>query len=461
MVVLGFILVMTPLVYLLYQASAALTLLSERTETYTQDALQSTRYLQQLGNQSQEMARSARQYLILEDERLLSRYLQQRQQFQQLLETPNQPQLQAIAQALLPYLRQLSLDPVAQSWSAEQLNESFQRLQEALQQARQRIQQETDHYLDQLNNDSHEQQRQLLGMTAILLTLALILMGLSVMLITRPVRHLEQLILMLGEGKPLPSRPIQGPAELAALGQRLSWLHQQLNSLEQQKKQFLRHMSHELKTPLSSLREGADLLAEEIAGPLSPMQREISQLLQQNSLQLQRLIEQLLDYNMLHQAIPLAIQEHEISQLIEESLGRHQLSLRQKGIQLERQGQALHWWLDSSKFQRCLDNLITNALFYGHPQGKLLLSWQATQDSLEVLVANTGPTIAAEDAQRIFDPFYQGQSRRHGPLKGSGIGLSIARDCIEAHGGSLTLTTHPEYDVCFSIRLPKPAYVHG
>ncbi len=85
------------------------------------------------------------------------------------------------------------------------------------------------------------------------------------------------------------------------LGERIVWLHDKLKELELQKYQFLRHVSHELKTPLAVLREGTDLLCEQLVGPLTPDQLEICQMLDENSRRLQTLIERLLDFNRLSQ----------------------------------------------------------------------------------------------------------------------------------------------------------------
>ncbi|WP_165838272.1 sensor histidine kinase [Pokkaliibacter plantistimulans] len=313
--------------------------------------------------------------------------------------------------------------------------------------------------LDELNHFNEDTRTHLLLSSTLLLALSLVLMIMSGLVITRPVRRLEKMITLLGEGKALPSNRIGGPAELANLGGKLHWLDQQLASLEQQKKQFLRHMSHELKTPLASLREGADLLGEGVLGELNTSQQEVVELMQYNSQQLQRLIEQLLDYNMLHQNLPMAVSACELPTLIKEVVTLHQLSVQQKQIHLQTQGDALSWPVDRHKLQRCLDNLISNAINYGAREGQILVAWQTLNNRLIIDVANTGQTIAAAERVRIFEPFYQGQSQRLGPLKGSGIGLSVARDCIEAHGGSLTLHDLHGFDVCFRIELPESEHL--
>ena len=115
-------------------------------------------------------------------------------------------------------------------------------------------------------------------------------------LIARPIRQIDAAIRRLGQADFSVPVQVGGPEDLQQLGERLDWMRQRLADLEQQKNRFLRQMSHELKTPLTALREGAELLSEEVVGKLTPEQREIAEILRHNSIELQKLIEDLLSY---------------------------------------------------------------------------------------------------------------------------------------------------------------------
>ena len=107
------------------------------------------------------------------------------------------------------------------------------------------------------------------------MTLALVL--LFTRMIIGPVKGVERMINRLGEGRPLGNMAsFKGPREIRALGQRILWLSERLAWLESQRHEFLRHISHELKTPLASMREGTELLADEVAGPLTADQKRWS-----------------------------------------------------------------------------------------------------------------------------------------------------------------------------------------
>ena len=110
-------------------------------------------------------------------------------------------------------------------------------------------------------------------------------------------------------------RLFTGPRELRSVGKRIIWLSERLAWLESQRHQFLRHLSHELKTPLASMREGTELLADRVAGPLTTEQQEIVEILDNSSRNLQKLIEQLLDYNRKLADGPVERQKVDIAEL--------------------------------------------------------------------------------------------------------------------------------------------------
>lgn len=137
------------------------------------------------------------------------------------------------------------------------------------------------------------EQGRFFGWLALLLFLfSLALVFLFTRMIIGPVKRVENMINRLGEGQALAAdTPFSGPREIQSLAQRIIWLNERLAWLESQRHEFLRHISHELKTPLASLREGAELLADEVAGPLSADQKDVVAILDSSSRHLQQLIE--------------------------------------------------------------------------------------------------------------------------------------------------------------------------
>jgi len=172
-----------------------------------------------------------------------------------------------------------------------------------------------------------------------------------------------------------------------------------------------------------------------------------------NGMELQRLIENLVDYNELPQQ-GLAFEKIDLAKLWEEILTNYRLTIDQKGLQLKSHGEVKHWVADRHKLKTTLDNLISNAVNYTPEGGHIDVVWRLEAANLIMDIANSGDTIPEEDRNRVFDPFFQSTAKRTGPIKGSGVGLSVARDCIEIQGGTLELVPDHQFPVCFRLLCP-------
>ncbi|MBB3230105.1 HAMP domain-containing sensor histidine kinase [Halomonas stenophila] len=463
LVLLAFLMVMLPLAVLMLQAGQALSELSRLADQSARQAVEETRRARTLGALALELERSARQYAVVEQESLLDIYDERLAEFRRLLARqsellPDDPNVKALSSELdkLAELPGLSLEEF-ESRLTDFL--SFAEHTEAMRHATNR---RIDDRLDVIRTRAEDVQRRLWWQTAALVSASLILMLLFTRLIIRPVHQLERRILGIGSGGQEARRaPVQGPAELVSLDERLDWLSSRLEELEEQKQQFLRHMSHELKTPLASVREGSSLLADGVAGELSEHQREILELIDASGSELQQLIEQLLDYNLLQHS-RLEAERLDLATVAKEVLAKHRLALQQKEMRVDCFDGPLAWRADRTATARILDNLISNAIAYGEDAGRLEIGARVEHDRLVLEVANSGEPIPEEDRPRLFEAFYQGRIRRKGALKGSGIGLSVAADCARLQDGTLELVDDPRLAVCFRLTLPRraPAIEH-
>ncbi|MGM0784873.1 MAG: sensor histidine kinase [Pseudomonadota bacterium] len=459
LVLLAFLIVMLPLGVLMFQAGQALSELSRLADVSARQAVEETRRARTLSALALEMERSARQYAVLEQESLMEIFAERHTEFSELLADqrellPDEPSVQALGRQLVLLGQLPALEGEAlETWLA--LFAPFAQQTEAMRQA---TNQKIDARIERIRERAEAVQTRLWVQTGALVSASLVLMLLFSWLIIRPVRQLERRILGIGSGVEGPeARNIQGPAELVRLGERLDWLSSRLGELEAQKQQFLRHMSHELKTPLASVREGSALLADGVAGELTSRQREILTLIDTSSGELQRLIEQLLDYNLLQHHRPANPERLDLATLVKATLAKHRLALEKKGMRVTAFDGPLEWVVDRTATGRILDNLVSNAIGYGDDGGELEIRAWETQDRLVMEVANSGPPIADEDRDNLFDPFYQGRARRKGPLKGSGIGLSVAADCARLQEGVLQLAEDDRLSVCFRLVLPRRA----
>jgi two-component system sensor histidine kinase GlrK len=306
-----------------------------------------------------------------------------------------------------------------------------------------------DREVERLRTKAEKVQRGLIVLvifsTAVALTIALALMR----YIARPISEIDGAIRQLG-GADF-SRPItvRGPEDLRYLGRRLDWLRRRLEEFETQKNRFLRHVSHELKTPLTALREGAELLYDQVAGPLAPTQRQVVSIMRDNSIKLQRLIEELLDYQRaLHAAASLEVKPVLLDELVAGAAREHELAAQAKGVSLRIDAQPAMLEADPEKLRSILDNLISNAVKFTPPGGTIAVRArvgtgnEAGMAMIEVM--DSGPGVPAEERESIFNLFFRGRTRAdsvgmRGAIKGSGLGLAIARELVEAHGGQIAV----------------------
>ncbi|WP_250655228.1 sensor histidine kinase [Alkalimarinus coralli] len=461
LVVISFILVLTPLGALLVQALQALDSVSMKGRVATLEIAALAKSSQRLPEIVLDMEHSARQYQVLGDPKLKGIFLATETRFTKDLSSICNEQrahnvlqlcqaLNDSAQSLIDTLADAPYD----SSAYDEALAAFELLAKQTHQLVQQIQQLIEIRSEQLAVDAASVKSKLLWQGVSWVPLSIALSILFTFLIIRPIHRLEEIIQQLGTGQAPLRFEVHGPKELNKLGEKLQWLQSRLQALEEQKLRFIRQMSHELKTPLASLREGADLMEEEILGPLTESQREIVMILQDKGLQLQRIIENLLDFNGLKYQRGILISQFDLRKLVDEVLREHRLDIDRAGLYYCLDGPSLTLHADKIKLRTLLGNLISNAAYYSIPPARMWLSWKASDRNLLLQIANSGHAIPDEDRQRIFLPFEQGRQPRSGTIKGSGIGLSVAQEYALMHGGRLQLVSHPQAEVCFELQIP-------
>src|SRR5207302_3808412 len=191
---------------------------------------------------------------------------------------------------------------------------------------------------------------------------------------------------------------VRGPEDLRYLGRRLDWLRRRLDEFETQKNRFLRHVSHELKTPLTALREGAELLHDEVAGALAPAQRQVVAIMRDNSVKLQRLIEELLDYQRaLHAAASLEVKPLMLDQLVAEATKAHHLAAQAKGLRLLVDAQPAMLEADPEKLRSTVDNPISNTAKLTPASGTISPRARAHTREAVIEVMDSGPGVPLEE----------------------------------------------------------------
>ena len=429
---------------------------------------------QRLSERGVAMERSARQFLVLDDPAFHDRYADAWRDAQAALAAMGNglPRAQHTAladwrargeavAAVLQAARQghdRRATLPARRAQAQALGRSLDQALAGLPALSQLLEDAVRHEVERRNQallDELDQRRRLLASQVVVSVAlaALLALGFGAWL-SRPLKQIEQAIGRLGGNRYDDAIAVQGPADLRRLGTQLDWLRARLAEVEADKARFVRHVSHELKTPLAALVEGVSLLEDEVPGPLSAQQREIAAILRQNTLSLQAQIEDLLRFNEAGFAAQrLRRSPTDPRLLLDSVIAAQRLQIEARGVRCAVDGQARPLPLDRDLMAAALGNLLSNALRFSPPGGTVQFTLSPARGALLIDCRDQGPGVAPQDTARIFEPFYQGERQPAGARRGNGIGLSIVREYVQAHGGALRLLPS-DGGAHFQIELP-------
>ena len=276
-------------------------------------------------------------------------------------------------------------------------------------------------------------------------------------LISRLLGRFERAVLALGRGDLATPILFDGPGDLRWLGRWFEWLRKRLLSLEEDRTQVLRHVSHELKTPLAALQEGSSLLAEGIPGPLTAAQQKILGIVQNNAKRLQELIEGLLHLQQAgHAAERNGYEELDYTALIQQVIETHRLLAEERRVVFDLElPQALPIIAGREALVTIVHNLVSNAVKFAPPGSRVSVTLSATPDTAILAVCDQGPGIAEAELTVVFEPFFRSAATRQIP--GIGLGLAIAREFVMAHRGEIVAANAAEGGACFTVTLPLAA----
>jgi two-component system sensor histidine kinase GlrK len=462
MVLMGLAFVTVPLLVAIANAMVKLGQLATESELVLADSATATIENQRLSNLLDRMERNARQYLTLRNvvsvSELLELYDSDQADFEEsvtaLRGLPNEAQVRD----QLARLSSISKDVhrmLRSGATEDSLVERFGMLADATTSVEDGMRATTNARLETLQENARNAQQELAWLSAALIPGTLVLVGLFLLLVGRPLRQIDRAIRELGEGDFSRAITVSGPHDIETLGRQLEWLRHRLKESTDEKNKFLRHMSHELKTPLANIREGTELLLDGEVGALDHQQQEVTSILRDNGVKLQRLIENLLTFSawQTHTAA-LELSEFELKPMVFSVLGQHRLVLSNKKIKLQLAVSAITVLADEGKLKLVLENLLSNAIKFTPSGGTIHVGAGMQANELVLDVSDNGPGVHPDDGHRIFEAFYQGRRPQGGAVGGTGIGLSVVAECVQAHGGSVELVCDGQPGAHFQVRLP-------
>lgn len=439
LILIGFGLVSLPLVFALGNAAYNVQHLAELSEQAVREAAVATRASREMQETLTGMERTLRQYLVLNDRGLIEHYRRLHDELVRAMQEYAQLPLNENHRAMLQTVRAnedrilAALDAGA-AISAEEFAAVAAQTREVLSSSGMII----DAEIERLRSTALDARSLLTWqfLAAIPVTLGIALWFRAI--ISSQLQQVDRAIRAIGRAEYSDGITVSGPQDLAYLGRRLDWLRRRLAELEEQKNRFLRHVSHDLKTPLTAIREGAQLLGEGVPGPLNEQQKTIIGILDQNSRRLQQLIEELINYQQAGFAAG-SIDPHPVALdvVCTQVLRTHRLVAAARAIRFERKLTPVLVDGDADKMRVMVDNLVTNAIKFSPREGVVHVDLQKSDDFAVLNVIDQGPGVAAEERERVFEPFFRGTRARRGTVKGSGLGLAIAKEYVLAHRGRI------------------------
>jgi signal transduction histidine kinase/ligand-binding sensor domain-containing protein/DNA-binding response OmpR family regulator len=232
---------------------------------------------------------------------------------------------------------------------------------------------------------------------------------------------------------------------------------------------FFTNISHELRTPLTLILGPVDDMLRD--GPIVDLRGKL-RLVQQQARKLHELVNQLLDFRKVESGhVPLRARYADAGCLLAELYAAFELKARERAVEyvLAVPAEPVRLYFDPSKLEIILNNLLANAFKYTRDQGRVALaasvvgdpngeaefaSGQLVGNYLKITVSDTGVGIAAHELGRIFEPYHQATHPTMPPVAGTGIGLALARQFAERHGGQLTVASTQGVGTTFELRLP-------
>jgi two-component system sensor histidine kinase GlrK len=457
----GFTIVAAPLLFALFSNAVAFERLAGLAEQAVHSAVRVTQLSRSLVGIITSLERSARQYAVAGERTFLETYRGHRARFQaaakQLEEMPlsdaQHTELAAL-ESQEAAIEQLitNLGPVP--LLSNRLPREFAALSERSLALVQLGDQGIDEGIEQLRLQAVQSRNSVFWLMIALIPTAILLIASFTFLIAKPIGQVSASIQALGEGQFAKPIRIEGPGDMVRLGEQLDWLRERLVTLEAQKTRFLQHISHELKTPLTALREGSDLLSSGVVGNLNAEQREIARILQENSIELRKLIEGLLNYSAVHaQASYLDAKIVPLRDVVKRVINDRKLAIVAKGIRIELNCENVTAYCDEEKMRVVLDNLLSNAVKYSPERG--LISFKLYKQSGDAVfeVLDEGPGIPAPEREKVFEAFYRGADVPVAAIKGTGLGLSIVKEYVDLHRGVVEILDGP--GAHFKIRIPR------
>ncbi len=444
---LGFLVVALPLVAAIVTAIVQVDSLSRDSHKALVSVQQNASISRALADRARELERAARQYQALADPAYKDLYYQHRGEVEAMLQRLMTVNEHSELRASLDRARQSEaraneiFERIGHGRTDENLEAAFSALRDDVLVIVQELNAKARDLSNAMPEKADTLQGLLMSQAALVIPLSLGLAVVFSLLVSRSVGQINSGIRLLGRGMLREPIQVKGTRDLEELGQRLDWLRVRLLELEAQNAEFLRNVSHELKTPLTNIREGTRLLLDDNGNSADPAERlAITRILESNSIRLQQLIEQLLRYGADSAFKPdPGYEVVHFDRIVAEAIDKMNVA------QAARQTKLKSWLApamvrgNAKRLRVIVDNLLSNAIKYAPSGGEVDVVLDSSDGMVLLDVRDNGPGVSDQDAPHVFDWFYTGTQPADSVIGGTGMGLAIAQEYAQQHDGHIVL----------------------
>ena len=285
---------------------------------------------------------------------------------------------------------------------------------------------------------------------------ALLVTGLLTTLLLRRMRELVRSIKIVASGDYSHRLVTRGRDEITDLGEEFNLLTERLDTTEKQRRRFVSDASHELKTPLASIRLLSDSIVQnENIDPETV--REFVTDIGNEAERLQRTTEKLLDLSRLDDGVQVVPEPVDVKQVAVDALVLLRPLAAEKNVRLRCDlADGCVVMATTDDMFHIIFNLVENAVKYNVPEGSVTMTLSQTDETVSFEVADTGIGIPEEDRLNVFSRFYRVDKARSREAGGSGLGLSIVHDAVVLHGGTITVGQNKPRGTKFTVSFPRP-----
>lgn len=417
--------------------------------------------------------RYERKFLISKDEAFFTQFQKLRGEanrcFVEMMVMANSEEIKGfLDKALMSYqhyhalfMQELQYLKVGQTYSPQSFQQEKEAatnaLMEELEKLTSYIHRDTNQKIGGLYEAGTAARRMVFLMIGAFLILCLIISFLIHRSIARPIWVMEKKTGEIAKGIFQGDLTLSSPPEIEKLANAFNLMCNKLNALDKMKADFFSSVSHEFRTPLSTIKMGLGLLREEAEGPISDKQKKLLDILGEETNRLIGLVNALLDLSKMEAGMmTYTFEKTDLFPLIDKVTKEMEPLVEARNIQLETKmaDQLPPVKLDSERMLQALRNLIGNAVKFTPDGGRVSVVAQSTPRGIEVSVSDTGPGIPKESLSTIFEKFHQATVKGYPQMKGTGLGLAITKQIITSHGGTIWAESEPGQGSTFTFVLP-------